>query len=99
MCKEGRLDEADGVVELMNKRGCKFNSHVCNVLIDGFVKHSKLDSAVKVFREMSGKGCSLTVVSYNILINGLLRAGRFREAYDCVNDDYENRRWKLYIRG
>ena len=63
------------------------------MVIDEFVKHFKLDSAVKVFREMSSKGCWPTVVSYNILINGLLRAGRFREAYDCVNEMLE-KGWK-----
>ncbi|KAL2957927.1 hypothetical protein AAZX31_18G178500 [Glycine max] len=79
LCKEGRLDEAGGVVKLR--------------ISVAFVKHFKLDSAVKVFREMSSKGCWPTVVSYNILINGLLRAGRFREAYDCVNEMLE-KGWK-----
>ncbi|KAL2337015.1 hypothetical protein Fmac_011461 [Flemingia macrophylla] len=55
LCKEGRLGEAGGVVELMNKRGCKLNARVCNVLIGGFVKHSKLDIAIQISREMSSK--------------------------------------------
>ncbi|CAI8612774.1 unnamed protein product [Vicia faba] len=93
LCKEGRLDEAAGVLNLTDKRGCRLNPHVYNALMDGFMKHYKVDSAIQVFREMSTKGCSPNVVSYNILINGFCRAERFPEAYHCVEEMLE-KGWK-----
>uniref|UniRef100_A0A0R0FDR5 Pentacotripeptide-repeat region of PRORP domain-containing protein n=1 Tax=Glycine max TaxID=3847 RepID=A0A0R0FDR5_SOYBN len=106
LCRNGYVNRALQVLEEAEHRGGGVDEFAYLSLINAlckegrldeaggvFVKHFKLDSAVKAFREMSSKGCWPTVVSYNILINGLLRAGRFREAYDCVNEMLE-KGWK-----
>ncbi|KAG6769566.1 hypothetical protein POTOM_025214 [Populus tomentosa] len=78
--------EALGMVHQMDNHGCKLSPHVCNLLINGFVRASKLEQEIHFFREMESKGCSPPLVVYNTLINGLCKAERFCHAYSFVKE-------------
>ncbi|KAM3340767.1 hypothetical protein P3S68_028401 [Capsicum galapagoense] len=82
LCREGRLDEATAMLDLMAKQGCTLSSHVCNALI----KASKVQEALRFFGEMHSQNCSPTVVTYNVLIDGLCKAERFGDAYELVEE-------------
>jgi len=77
----------------MDNHGCKLSPHVCNLLINGFVRASKLEQEIHFFREMESKGCSPPLVVYNTLINGLCKAERFCHAYSFVKEMLK-RDWK-----
>lgn len=71
----GELDFGRRVHEYANKSGFKRNAHVCNTLIDMYVKCGCLEDARRVFDEMEEQ----TIVSWSAMISGLAMHGQAKE--------------------
>ncbi|KAG6793635.1 hypothetical protein POTOM_002850 [Populus tomentosa] len=72
----GDLDLGRSVHEYSTKSGFERNVHVCNTLIDMYVKCGCLENARRVFYEMEER----TVVSWSAMIAGLAMHGQAEEA-------------------
>ncbi|CAK7324481.1 unnamed protein product [Dovyalis caffra] len=72
----GELDLGRSVHEYSKKSGFRRNVHVCNTLIDMYVKCGCLENARRVFDEMADP----TVVSWSAMIAGLAMHGEAEEA-------------------
>lgn len=79
-CKEGLVEEAQDVVEVMIKRGLQPNIVTYCALMDGYCLRNQLDLALEVFNAMVSKGFAPNVFSYSILINGYCKSKKTDEA-------------------
>uniref|UniRef100_A0A6N2LNS9 Pentacotripeptide-repeat region of PRORP domain-containing protein n=1 Tax=Salix viminalis TaxID=40686 RepID=A0A6N2LNS9_SALVM len=92
MCKEGKLEEASGMLEKMKEIGLRPNAVTYNTLIDGYCnkgnlemafgyKDKMMDEADGIIKEMNEKGLVPDSITYNILINGYCRCGNVKKAF------------------
>ncbi|OIT32789.1 PREDICTED: pentatricopeptide repeat-containing protein At5g66520-like [Nicotiana attenuata] len=78
----GALELGRRIHEYSNKSGFKRNVHVCNTLIDMYIKCGFLEAAKAVFEEMKER----TIVSWSAMIQGLAMHGQADEALELFNN-------------
>ncbi|XP_016457778.2 pentatricopeptide repeat-containing protein At4g21065-like [Nicotiana tabacum] len=77
----GALQLGRRIHEYSNKSGFKRNIHICNTLIDMYIKCGCLEAAKAVFEEMKER----TIVSWSAMIQGLAMHGQADEALELFN--------------
>ncbi|KAH0707429.1 hypothetical protein KY290_011984 [Solanum tuberosum] len=78
----GALELGRKIHEYSNKSGFKRNVHICNTLIDMYIKCGCLEAAKAVFDEMKER----TIVSWSAMIQGLAIHGHGDEALELFNE-------------
>ncbi|XP_016476882.1 pentatricopeptide repeat-containing protein At5g66520-like [Nicotiana tabacum] len=78
----GALQLGRRIHEYSNKSGFKRNIHVCNTLVDMYIKCGCLEAAKAVFEEMKER----TIVSWSAMIQGLAMHGQADEALELFNN-------------
>lgn len=79
----GALDLGIRVHEYSNKNGFKNNIHICNTLIDMYIKCGCLEAADHVFEGMKERR---TIVSWSAMIQGLAIHGKAKEALELFSE-------------
>jgi pentatricopeptide repeat protein len=70
--KNGQLDQALYILQLMRKRGVEPNEITYTCLVGGLGRHKKVDQARKILEFMTANGFRPKAVTYNALISGLV---------------------------
>ncbi|XP_023739829.1 pentatricopeptide repeat-containing protein At5g66520 [Lactuca sativa] len=73
----GALDLGKKIHDSLNKKGFTTNIHICNTLIDMYIKCGCLESALTIFNNMEKR----TIVSWSAMIQGLAINGKGEEAF------------------
>ncbi|GJV59407.1 putative pentatricopeptide repeat-containing protein [Tanacetum coccineum] len=73
LCKEGEVEKAAKMVELMIEKGVKPDVVTYSALVDGYCLQWKLEYAKDVFYGLTSNGIKPNTRIYNILIDGLFR--------------------------
>ncbi|KAJ8527704.1 hypothetical protein K7X08_015155 [Anisodus acutangulus] len=81
-----RKDEVYGLLNEMEKNGCKCDTVTFNALMRGYCQEKDFVSAFRVLDEMERKGCKPDVISCNVIIRGLCNDGKLREASELLDD-------------
>ncbi|KAK3211811.1 hypothetical protein Dsin_016517 [Dipteronia sinensis] len=85
-CKNGKIDKANELLELMMKRGVSPTAVTYDTLIYGFCLMGRIDDVRELFVSMINKGCRHDVFSYNITINGYCKNHKLEEAMSPYRD-------------
>ncbi|KAJ0716955.1 putative tetratricopeptide-like helical domain superfamily [Helianthus annuus] len=83
-CKEGSVDEAEAVIDIMFERGEQ--RHFLIHLLNGYCKSLKIEEAIHMFHEVTRKGLNPDVIFYNTMIQGLFRVGRCGDACQLFDE-------------
>ncbi|PHU12907.1 hypothetical protein BC332_19837 [Capsicum chinense] len=78
----GALELGRRIHEYSDESGFKRNVHVCNTLIDMYIKSGCLEAAKVVFEELKDR----TIVSWSAMIQGLAIHGQADEALELFNE-------------
>ncbi|XP_059283189.1 pentatricopeptide repeat-containing protein At5g66520-like [Lycium ferocissimum] len=78
----GELELGRRIHEYSNESGFRRNVHVCNTLIDMYIKCGCLEAAKYVFEEMKER----TIISWSAMIQGLAMHGQADEALELFNE-------------
>ena len=70
--KDGKLDQALGVLQLMRTQSVSPNEITYACLIAGLARHNKMNQTKKMLSFMSGIGIPPTCVTYNAMISALV---------------------------
>jgi pentatricopeptide repeat protein len=70
--KNGQLDQALYILQLMRKREVEPNEITYTCLVGGLGRHKKVDQAKKILEFMTANGFRPKAVTYNALISGLV---------------------------
>ncbi|KAL5820397.1 hypothetical protein ACOSQ3_022279 [Xanthoceras sorbifolium] len=65
LCKNGKMDKANELFELMIEKCEKPNTVAYNTLIDGLCLTDRIDNAWKLFVSKTNNGCRHNVITYN----------------------------------
>ncbi|XP_020527584.1 pentatricopeptide repeat-containing protein At3g48250, chloroplastic isoform X2 [Amborella trichopoda] len=79
----GRFDEAQNILEAMEKAGFIPDNITYSQLIFGLCKAHRFDEACKFLDEMEALGCTPDLKTWTILIQGHCLAGEVKEALSC----------------
>ncbi|XP_047338461.1 pentatricopeptide repeat-containing protein At1g03560, mitochondrial [Impatiens glandulifera] len=90
LCKNGKPNEAQAVLDKMNQRGCKANIAIFTSLIDAFGKNNDTNEALIVFEKMKDLGMEPDEVAYGSIVNILIKSGRLDEAMKCFESCERN---------
>ncbi|XP_031273224.1 pentatricopeptide repeat-containing protein At1g63400-like [Pistacia vera] len=82
--KEGKVDEANGLLELMSQRGLQPNLVTFNTMISGLCKEGKIEEANGLMELMIQRGLQPNVVTFNSMIDGLCKEGKMEEANNLL---------------
>ncbi|XP_078162038.1 uncharacterized protein LOC144557343 isoform X2 [Carex rostrata] len=85
LCKEGRFEEALGMLFKRQSEGMIFDDMTYNILIHGFCKKRHWEEAFKVYKLMLSVRIRPTPVTYNLLINALCLCGEVCHAEMLLN--------------
>ena len=80
LCKEGRMEDAVGVLDEAAKKGLVLNNITYAPLIQGYCRVKEYDIASKLLLQMVERGCKPDIVTYGILIHGLVASGHMDDA-------------------
>ncbi|KAK9088226.1 hypothetical protein Scep_027308 [Stephania cephalantha] len=87
LCKEGMVNKAHYLLEVMIQNGVEPDVSMYNRLMDGYCLQGKMEEAVKAFDSVQedwmtpiGKGVIPDAVTYSTLIQGLCKVGRVTDA-------------------
>ncbi|KAL4576685.1 hypothetical protein LXL04_012783 [Taraxacum kok-saghyz] len=80
LCKEGEVEKAAKMVDLMIEKRVKPDVVTYSALIDGYCLQGRLHEAEKVLDSMISNECQPNVHTYNILINGYCKKKRTDDA-------------------
>nr|GEV91871.1 tetratricopeptide-like helical domain-containing protein [Tanacetum cinerariifolium] len=79
-CKEGKIEEAENVVEIMIKRGIVPDIVTYSTLIDGYCLQGEMAKAKTIFDSMVFEGVVPDIVPYKSLLNGYWQNLKIDEA-------------------
>ncbi|KAJ4917849.1 Pentatricopeptide repeat-containing protein [Raphanus sativus] len=80
LCKEGRMEDAVGVLDEAAKKGLVLNNRTYGPLIQGYCNIKEYEIASKLLLQMAERGCRPDIVTYGILIHGLVASGHMDDA-------------------
>ncbi|KAJ8565634.1 hypothetical protein K7X08_008210 [Anisodus acutangulus] len=86
LCKEGRAEDAKGIVESMIQKDIGPNVVTYNALIDGYCLQGRIHEAKQVFDSMLQRGVQPDTASYITLINGYCKRREMEEAINLVRE-------------
>ncbi|KAJ8426587.1 LOW QUALITY PROTEIN: hypothetical protein Cgig2_018055 [Carnegiea gigantea] len=76
LCEEGRVDEAQAILELMINRSKPPNIIAYTALLDGYCLRGQMDEAMELMEVMARNGCNPDVVTFSTLINEFCKSTR-----------------------
>ncbi|KAF9624613.1 hypothetical protein IFM89_012035 [Coptis chinensis] len=82
--KVGNLDEAMGLLKVMESRGLRPNVSTYSVLISGYVKGGQMDEARSLLSEAKKKHAKLYPVTFLILARGYCKLQEFDKAVELL---------------
>ncbi|KAL0349870.1 UNVERIFIED_CONTAM: putative pentatricopeptide repeat-containing protein, mitochondrial [Sesamum radiatum] len=80
-CKEGMVEEAENVLEIMMQRNICPDIITYDALIDGYCLRGQMGKAKRVLNTIADSGLKPSIISYGSLINGYCKQGRVDEAW------------------
>jgi pentatricopeptide repeat protein len=95
--KNGQLDQALVILQLMRKRGVEPNEITYTCLIGGLGRHKKVDHAKKMLEFMAANGFRPKTVTYNALISGLVGISEKRPQEDSMSMSVDYSRMDTYV--
>merc|ERR1719331_1412880 len=82
--RNGRLGQAEAVLEQMAAVGMEPSTRTFNTLLKGYSRAGQLGRAFSVVRRMRSGGAPPNSVTYNTLIDACVRRGEFARARQIV---------------
>ncbi|KAJ8561036.1 hypothetical protein K7X08_027226 [Anisodus acutangulus] len=79
-------EEAIGILERMNKNGCKMSGDIYNLLLRLFMSWDNQDKVKNTWDEMERSGLGPDQRSYTIMIHGLFEGRRLEEALSYFDE-------------
>lgn len=79
-------EEAVGILERMNEKGCKMTGDIYNLLLRLFMSWDNQERVKSTWDEMERSGLGPDQRSYTIMIHGLYERGRLEEALSYFNE-------------
>ncbi|KAK6922495.1 Pentatricopeptide repeat [Dillenia turbinata] len=86
LSKDGRVDEAKGIYDMMVGEGRNPSTLVYVTLIYGFCQDQRTKEAFELMNEMVGHGYFPVASTFNVIVKGLCRQGRIRSAFVLLED-------------
>ncbi|PWA50985.1 Pentatricopeptide repeat-containing protein [Artemisia annua] len=83
--KQNQLERANQMFKAVADTSSERN-HLCNSMIDVYVKSAKVDDAYLFFKEETEKGHDVGAIAISMLVNALISCGKHREARNVIND-------------
>ncbi|KAK7276618.1 hypothetical protein RIF29_17761 [Crotalaria pallida] len=80
LCKQGRLEEAEGYFDELMSSGKELDGSEVSLLVGAFCQGNRFDKAIRLVREFGEKGLVPLDKAYGVWIKGLVRGGRLNEA-------------------
>ncbi|KAL8482743.1 hypothetical protein ACS0TY_025694 [Phlomoides rotata] len=80
-CKEGRVRDAEHVLEVMMQQNVCPNTFTYNALIEGYCVEGSMGKAKQLFNSIGEKGLKPCIITYNTLIDG-----RFVDGWKLFED-------------
>ncbi|KAL8474313.1 hypothetical protein ACS0TY_030954 [Phlomoides rotata] len=85
-CKDGKIREAESILELMVKMNVFPNIITYNAMIEGYCRSGNVDEAWCLFQDIPRIGLKHTIVSYNTMIHGFFGSSRFVDGWKLFKD-------------
>ncbi|MED6155343.1 hypothetical protein PIB30_004359 [Stylosanthes scabra] len=90
LCKQGRLDEAEGFLFDLVDGGKELHGSEVSVLIKALCGSNRFDHAVRLVREFGDSGLVPLDNAYGVWISGLVKGGRLDEALEFFSQKKED---------
>ncbi|KAF9593820.1 hypothetical protein IFM89_025529, partial [Coptis chinensis] len=84
--KAGDLDEAMGLLKVMESRGLRPDVYTYSVLMSGYVKGGQMDEEHSLLSEAKTKHAKLCPVMFDILTRGYCKLEEFDKAVELLNE-------------
>ncbi|MED6114911.1 hypothetical protein PIB30_085138 [Stylosanthes scabra] len=90
LCKQGRLDEAEGFLLGLVDGGKELHGSEVSVLVNALCGSNRFDHAVRLVREFGNSGLVPLDNAYGVWIRGLVQGGRLDEALEFFRQKKED---------
>lgn len=90
LCRDGKIEEANGICRKMVTNGIFPSVITYNALINGYCKDGRVVSAFELLTVMEKRACKPTVRTFNELMEGLCRVGKPYKAVQLLKRMIDN---------